>query len=280
MRARLFLPAAFLALACSSLVCAVPPADSPIKIPAAPVVPPAPVVPGSVVSLSGDQLYVIDCAVDCAVRTHPAELVKVTKETGPIRIRGKFVDGLGKTETKHFSGPFVFIVEPVGKGRVELDVIPYSFKAETEIVSAKIDVNGGQGPIPLPVDPIDPVDPVTPTDPLFAAVQAAFTAEPASVRLPDGTVRTKALDVVGLAAAYRSHAKALPTFVTAQEAFDDLTKAHKAAVDERIPGVRKIAGAEVAKIMPPVAATKLTDAQKAAAAAFLNRFAGLLDQVK
>lgn len=132
---------------------------SPIRLPAAPVAPPAPApapLPGGVVTLSGDALYVVDCKVEVVVRAHPAGLVRVVKEAGPITVRGRFVDGTGKTETRKFAGPHVYLIEAAGTGRVELDFIPLGLKAETEIVSATIDVDAGQGPIPPPKPKPDP----------------------------------------------------------------------------------------------------------------------------
>jgi hypothetical protein len=133
----------------------------PIKLPVAPAVPAImPPAPAPVTALSPDTLYVIECQTDCILRAHPAGLVRVVKESGPLRVRAKFADGAGKVETRSFIGKSIFLVEAVGTGRVEIDVIPLGLKSETEIVTATVDVDSGHGPIPPPTPKVDPkVDP-------------------------------------------------------------------------------------------------------------------------
>ena len=91
---------------------------------------------------------------------YPDGLVSVTKEAGPLRIRGKFIDGTGKVETKTFPGPHVFIVEATGTGRVSLVSTPFGLKDGKEIDRRIVDVNGGTGPQPNPnPQPNPPPDP-------------------------------------------------------------------------------------------------------------------------
>lgn len=141
---------------CAAAIAAAPPES--IRLPKQPTVPSPMPAPGGVPKLSGDALYVIDCKVDCVVRAHPAGLVKVVKKKGPRDITAKFVDGTGSVEDRTYDGPFVFVVTAAGTGRVELDVIPIGLKAESEIVSAVIDVDAGRGPRPPPPNP-DPKPP-------------------------------------------------------------------------------------------------------------------------
>lgn len=147
---------------------AAPPPGSPFTLPTAPVkpAPPTPAPnPGAVPKLTGDVLYVINSNVDAVVRAHPAKLVTVTKEAGPIRIRGKFIDGSGKTETRTFPGPHVFVIEATGAGagRVDLDLIPFGLKSAAEIETAAVDVDNGQAPRPPPKpDPVPPPKPKPP----------------------------------------------------------------------------------------------------------------------
>lgn len=134
----------------------------PIRLPQPPAVPsPMPPAPGTVLVLSGELLYVADCKVDCVLLARPAGLVKVTKEAGPIRIRGRFVDGPGKVETRTYAGPVVYVIEPAGKGRVYLDFVPMGFKGEGEIVSDVLDVDPGITP-PGPKPPEPTPDPKPP----------------------------------------------------------------------------------------------------------------------
>jgi hypothetical protein len=116
-------------------------------------------------------------------------------------------------------------------------------------------------------------------DTLAADIQAAFDGEPSSV-LVNGSPRLKSLDAVALAEAYRAHARALPTFATANDAANDLLTVRKAAVAERVPSVRLIAGKELAKILPSAASAQLTDQMKKDAAALLNRVAVILDNLQ
>ena len=64
---------------------------SPVRFPAvgAPAPGDAPAV------LTAERLYVIDSDVDAVVLASPQGLVKVIKEPGPLRVRGRFVDGAG-----------------------------------------------------------------------------------------------------------------------------------------------------------------------------------------
>lgn len=131
------------------------PGDSPIELPKPAVVPAPMPAPGTLLVLGGDQLYVINSKVDASVRAHPRGLVKVEKKKGPRDISAKFVDGLGQVEDREYAGPFVFVVKAVGKGQVELDVIPYGHKSDDEIVSTVFNVDASIGgcPDPPPVPP-------------------------------------------------------------------------------------------------------------------------------
>lgn len=133
--------------------------DSPFTLPVPPPspVPPAP-APGAVPVLSGDALYVVNSRTDAIARAHPAGLVRVTKEPGPLTIRARFSDG-AKVETRKFPGPFVFIVEPLEKGRATIDLIPVGVKTESEILGIVLDVGTGPQPPPSPKPDPDPPGP-------------------------------------------------------------------------------------------------------------------------
>lgn len=122
--------------------------------------------------LTVERLYVIDSDVDAVVLTSPQGVVKVTKEPGPLRVRGLFVDGTGY-ETREFKGKWVFTVEPVAKaaGEVELLVVPLGLKAEADVLRRRVKVGDAPRPPPGPdvkpdPKPIDPqpkpVDPAAP----------------------------------------------------------------------------------------------------------------------
>lgn len=126
--------------------------DPPFGFPVGPVTPPPAPNPGGVLTLTGDSLLVVQFKADTVLRAHPAGLVKATKEVGPIRIRARFADGDGKVETRVYTGPCVWFVEAVGKGRVEMDAIPVGFKLESEITASTVVVDGNLAPQPPPDD--------------------------------------------------------------------------------------------------------------------------------
>lgn len=116
-------------------------APTPMQLPAA-----------AVSSLKADHWYVIDASVECVVRAHPADAVKVTKKKGPRDISAKFADGNGAVEDRSYEGPFLYVVTAAKTARVSIDVIPLGFKAESEIKSITLDVTAGEGPRPPPID--------------------------------------------------------------------------------------------------------------------------------
>lgn len=166
-----FFHALTLAVAFGAALVAAP--ESPFTFPTTPppTVPPTPPPPSGTVVLRLDSLYVINAKVDSSVRGYPAGLVRVTKETGPIKIRGKFIDGTGAVETKTYPGPFVFIVEAIGTGTVDIVSTPFGLKTDAEIEVKTILVDTGTAPIPPPnPKPPEPVDPVTKVDKIWVIV--------------------------------------------------------------------------------------------------------------
>lgn len=133
-----------------------------IKVPTpapSPVPPPA---PGTIPRLTGEELFVLDSSEPCFVLVSPPGLVSVTQDVGPLRIRGKFVGGNGKYETKTFTGKAVITVEAIGTGRVELIVVKEGAKSAADVFRQQVDAN--VAPIPPPLPP-DPPKPPTPPDP-------------------------------------------------------------------------------------------------------------------
>ncbi len=213
----------------------VTPADD-IQLPVVPVAPaPAPIAPRTATVLSGDVLYVVQSKADLITRVHPAGLVKITKETGPLTIRGKFAEAPTVVQTKKFAGPVVVLLEAAGTGKVEVDFIPVGIKTEAEIVTASLDVSTGQGPQPPPVDPVVPVVPVVPVDPLLVALQAAYTGERDSAKLKILT------DLMGSVIAA---AKASGAVTTTKQLQDKVHQATDLAVGVgQLPATRKAIGA-------------------------------------
>ncbi len=122
---------------------------------------PAPVV--AVPKLAADQLYVVASETPFLLIDSPPGKVQVTREAGPIRIRGKFLDGNGKVETRTYSAKHIAIIEAVGVGRVELIAFPEGAKTEKDVIRAQLDADGGAVPnpdeIPAPKPKPPDVDP-------------------------------------------------------------------------------------------------------------------------
>lgn len=122
-----------------------------------PPTPPAP-VPGQPTVLAPNALYVINASASVIVLASPEGIVKITPDTGPIKIRGIFVDGT-QTETKTFPGPFVYIVEAVGTGgSCELIVVPSM--VPKSVIRRTLRVGALPPDPPIPVPPAPPVPPV------------------------------------------------------------------------------------------------------------------------
>ena len=116
-----------------------------------PMPPPTPApVPVGPVTVAGDALYVADFDTDGTFLVHPANLLKVTKEAGPIKIRGKFADGNGQVETRTYSGKVIFIAEAAGVGSADVEFIPFGLKDASEIQKATVNVDDGTKPQPPP----------------------------------------------------------------------------------------------------------------------------------
>lgn len=147
-----------------------------IRLPVEPAkpAPPAP-MPGAVSKLPADSLYVIDSDVEVLVLASPQGVVSVSQDTGPLKIRGKFVDGTGGVETRTYKGKQVYVVEAAKTGRVELLVVPVGSKVPADVVRRTLDVEAGQGPIPPPLpDPKPKPDPKPDPKPEPAKVEKAW----------------------------------------------------------------------------------------------------------
>jgi len=142
-----------------------------LPVPAQPVAPaPVPTPAASDVRLDAELLYVIEADVPVLVFTSPGGSVKVTKDVGPLRVRGKFVGGSG-VETKTFTAKHLVIVEAVKDGRDELIVVPVGAQGETE--AKRVFIAVGNGPRPPPVDPKPDVKPIVNTFRVLFIVESA-----------------------------------------------------------------------------------------------------------
>lgn len=157
-----------------------PPAPTPVKpsitFPVAPTPPPpappapspapapSPVLPNAVQVLAADTLYVVASDEPFLFFVEPddasAPLVKVTRESGPLKIRGKFIDGKD-VETRTYAAKYLVIVEavPGATGRVAMIAFPVGAKDESAAVRQRIDVNQGAKPPPDKIPDPKPVPP-------------------------------------------------------------------------------------------------------------------------
>lgn len=118
--------------------------------------------PTAVTKLGAEQLYVVDSDVECQVLASPDGIVNISNDTGPIKIRGKFVENAsGRVTTRTVKGPFVYVVEAAKTGRVELIIIPVKGK----VLRRTLDVDDGVNPAPEPPQPPGPVVPPKPPEP-------------------------------------------------------------------------------------------------------------------
>jgi hypothetical protein len=137
--------------------------------------PPDP-VPDASAKLGIDQLYVIRSSVEAIVITSPAGVLKVTKESGPLKIwRTKFYGNGDKPETRTFSEKYLYLIETLSKGQAELIVIPPG-GGEKDIIRRQIEALDGPQPPPVPPGPpiTISIEPVKATIPIGGKQQ--FTA--------------------------------------------------------------------------------------------------------
>jgi hypothetical protein len=130
--------------------------DAQIRVPAGPVI-----KTDADLKLSPDLLFVIDSDVPVLVLDSPRGLVRLSREAGPLRVRGRFVDRPEVIETRTFAGKHVTLVEPLATGRVELLILPTGATSEDLVIRRTLEIVGGDAPRPPPV----PVPPPVPPEP-------------------------------------------------------------------------------------------------------------------
>jgi len=131
-------------------------------IPPTPVVPQPKPDPSTIPKLTTDLLYIFESDTPLIALSSPAGLVKIVREVGPLRVRGKFIDGNGKTETRTYNAKNIFLVEVLASGRVELLAIPEGAKTDVDVQRVTLDVDAGDSPRPPPIPPVPPPDPPSP----------------------------------------------------------------------------------------------------------------------
>lgn len=124
-------------------------ADPSIRLPQSPSVPtPMPLPAKPVSKLAADEWYVVDSDVPVIVLASPEGVVSVGEDAGPVKLRGKFADGTGRTETRTYAGKHVFTLEAVTTGKIELLIVPVGGAAK-DVIRRTIEVTGARPP---PID--------------------------------------------------------------------------------------------------------------------------------
>lgn len=225
------------------------PTPPPIILPDAPPAPPVPIPPKTPTKLASDQIYVIRAAIECRVVAGTEGLVKITSETGPLRIRGRFTDGIG-VETRTLTEKYLYIVEAAGTGKTDLIIIPTT----GEVLRRCLDVDNG-----TPVPPTPPTPP-TPADPLTVTLQAAYALD---------TDTDKAKSLAFLQAAYKGMAANVkPGLATNADALAWLKAVIEAPgaglTATQIVSTRKAVGAELLRALGASPTTALDQTKFAA----------------
>lgn len=158
----------------------------PIRLPGVPAAKVAPVSPDAVPVLSPDTLYVIDADVPVLVLASPAGLVTLTEEVGPVKVRGKFADGAGVTETRTYKGKQVVFVEAAKAGRVELLIVPQGATKAADVIRRTIDVMAARPPPDDGDKKDDKKDP--PPGPKAAKLYLAIVRDPMAVSVDAATL--------------------------------------------------------------------------------------------
>lgn len=114
---------------------------------------PAPLPATATVKLDAGVWYVVRSKEPCMVLASPDGVLTVTREEGPLKVRGVFYGGSGKPETKTFTEKYIWFVEAAQTATCELLIIPQSAKDESGVVRRTIDANVGPRPPPEPPGP-------------------------------------------------------------------------------------------------------------------------------
>lgn len=167
---------------CCSLVQAQPKIEEPEPLPPAPItqkkpairmpmLPPGdvPIPPVAVTELQSDTWFVIESEVQCIVLASRLGLVSISSETGPMKLRGIFADG-GKVETRSYTGKYLYTVEPITAGTVEILIVPAGATDASTVIRRTLSVLPPKPvpicpPVPVPPAPIVVVPPVVPPGP-------------------------------------------------------------------------------------------------------------------
>jgi hypothetical protein len=113
-----------------------------IRLPSSPL----PIMPPDAVqNLSPEKLYVIDSDVPLNVIASPQGIVSISTDTGPVKVRAKFIEG-EKLETRTFSGKFVYTIEVLNPGTVEIIIVAQ----DNRVIRRTLKVGNPTPVVPIP----------------------------------------------------------------------------------------------------------------------------------
>ena len=121
---------------------------------------PEPDAAGVIGEVRSDEWYIIEADAELIAITSPPGIARVVTDTGPLKIKGKFADSDGRTETRTYSAKHIYTVESVAEGKCELILIPVGVTGESELVRQMLAVVGPRpppGPNPDEPDPPKPI---------------------------------------------------------------------------------------------------------------------------
>ncbi len=180
---------AIISYAVPDLVFAAEPVSVPaIRLPVSKV----PVSPVSVTHLAADALFVIDADDDYLVIDSRQGIVSVIPESGPMTIRSIFADGNGKPETRKYTAKYLWLIEAVQEGEVEIIISKVGEKDRNKVMRTTLVVGHGPRPPPTPPVPPQPVPPPLPPDPAPIPPPPLKTALLTGVVVEDALQRTPA----------------------------------------------------------------------------------------
>jgi hypothetical protein len=132
---------------------------SPIRLPVVALPTPQPMPIGGDVAIPLDAWYVVESDVELLVFTSPGGSIKITRETGPIKLLGKFVGEEAKgVQSKKYDSKHLVLITADKPGRDELLLVPVGAKAESEAKRVFLRV----GTMPQPPPEVDPKPDVKP----------------------------------------------------------------------------------------------------------------------
>jgi hypothetical protein len=108
-------------------------------------------------ALAPDRLFIIESDVPLLVFDLPESpsIVSLNRIEGPRSIFGKFADEpAGKNRLRDYSAKFLYVVEPLESGDVQLLLVPKGSTSEAD--AKRIRLRVGQGPRPPDPKPVDP----------------------------------------------------------------------------------------------------------------------------